>query len=172
MACSTTLNGLTLDCRDSVGGIEALYMLPANSGISFSASSGAVALTGISVDGSALTALTDLEEYELARETANIAEAGTYSNENGTVFYTQTLNAIFNKLAGAKLDELYQVAKNVKLCVIALDNNGKYWLIGNDQGAFASGHDAQSGTAFGDRNGVTLTITGITKEPMVEVTVA
>lgn len=172
MACSTTLNGLTLDCRDSVGGIEALYMLPANSGISFSATSGAVALTGISVDGTALTALTDLSEYEMARETGSVAEAGTYSNENGTVFYTQTLTAIFNKLSGAKLDELQQVAKNVKLCVIALDNNGKYWIMGNTQGAFASGYDAQSGTAFGDRNGVTLTITGISKEPMVEVTVA
>lgn len=171
MACSTTLTGIPLDCRESVGGIKALYMMAADSGISFTASAGVVSLTSISVNGTALTSLASLEEYGLARDTANIAEAGTYSNENGTAFYTQTLTAVFNKLTGDKLDKLYQVAKNVKLCVIALDNNDKYWLIGNDQGAFASGHDAQTGTVFGDRNGATLTITGITKEPIVEVTV-
>ena len=170
MACSTTLSGLTLDCRESVGGIEALYILPANDGITFTATDGSVSLGGILVDGSEL-ALVSMKQYDLTRETGDIAEAGTYSNENGTIFYTQTLNAVFNKLSGATLDELYQVARNVKLCVIALDNNGKYWLIGNSQGAFASGHAAQTGTAFGNRNGVTLTITGITKEPMVQVTV-
>lgn len=170
MAVCATLSGLNLDCRDSVGGIETLYILPAETSISFNATDGAVALTGITVDDGSVT-LAGMSEYELTRETGDIAEAGTYSYENGTVFYTQTLNAIFNKITGAKLDELYQVAKNRKLCVIALDNNGRYWLIGNSHGAFASGHAAQTGTAFGDRNGVTLTITGITKEPMVEVTV-
>lgn len=170
MPCST-LSGLTLDCRDSVGGIEELYIASADV-IAASGTNGAVALTSISLDGTAVTNFaTDFEQYELLRETGNVAEAGTFSYENGTVFYTQTLNAIFNKLEAAKLNEAFELAKG-KLCVIARDNNGKYFLIGNDNGAFVSAHDAQSGTAYGDRNGVTIGFTGITKQPMLEVTVA
>lgn len=170
MPCST-LSGIALDCRDSVGGIEALYIASADV-IAATGTNGAVALTSISLDGTAVTNLaTNFEEYELLRETGNIAEAGTFSYENGTLFYTQTLNAIFNKLDAAKLNEAFELAKG-KLCIIALDNNGKYFLIGNDNGAFVSAHDAQSGTAYGDRNGVTIGFTGITKQPMLEVTVA
>ena len=162
---------MTLDCRDSVGGIEELYIASADA-ITASGTSGAIALTSISLDGTAVTDFaTDFEQYELLRETGNVAEAGAFSYENGTLFYTQTLNAIFNKLEAAKLNEAYELAKG-KLCVIAKDNNGKYFLIGNENGAFVSAHDAQSGTAYGDRNGVTIGFTGITKQPMLEVTVA
>ena len=170
MAC-VTASGLALDCRDSVGGIETLYIAAADA-IVASGTNGAVALTSISLDGTAVTSLAnDFSEYELLKQTADVAEEGAFSYENGSAFYTQTLNAVFNKLEAAKLDEAYQLSKG-KLCVIAKDNNGKYFLIGNANGAFVSAHSAASGTAYGDRNGITIGFQGITKEPMLEVTVA
>jgi alpha-tubulin suppressor-like RCC1 family protein len=169
MACVTTA-GLALDCRDSVGGIETLYIAAADA-IVATGTNGAVALTSISLDGTAVTSLaTDFSEYELLKQTGNVSEAGTFSYENGTMFYTQTLNAIFNKLESEKLNEAFNLAKG-KVCVIAKDNNGKYFLIGNDNGAFVSAHTAESGTAYGDRNGITIGFTGISKQPMFEVTV-
>jgi hypothetical protein len=168
MPC-VTASGLALDCRNSVGGIETLYIAAADA-IVASGTNGAVVLTSISLDNTPVVDLDDFAEYELLKQTADVAEEGAFSYENGSAFYTQTLNAVFNKLEAEKLDEAYKLSKG-KLCVIAKDNNGKYFLIGNANGAFVSAHSATSGTAYGDRNGITIGFQGITKEPMLEVTV-
>ena len=52
------------------------------------------------------------------------------------------------------------------------DNNGKFWMVGNDRGAVATSSTAESGTAFGDRNGFSIELTGLAPDAMYEVTVA
>jgi hypothetical protein len=172
MALCATLSGLTLDCRDNVGGIEAVYIQGASGSIAASGTDGVIALTSISLDGSALTGLGDLETYECVKQTGALTETGTMSDENGTVFYTAVASTVFNKVTGAKLAELQSLAISSKLCVIVKDNNGKYWLVGNDRGAVVSASTVETGTAYGDRNGMTIEFTGIDNTPMLEVTVA
>lgn len=173
MACSTTLTGITLDCRDSVGGLSELYIAAAATSIEFTTgvSGNTTAVTNIELNGTALTAdLSAMEAYELSRETANVAESGAFSNENGTAFYTQVLNAVFNKMTAAKQAELFELAKSNRLLIIVKDNNDTYWMVGNEKGCIVTSSEGGSGTAFGDRNGVTIGFTGISKAPMYTVT--
>jgi len=44
------------------------------------------------------------------------------------------------------------------------DNNDKMWALGEVNGLDLTGGGSGSGTAFGDRNGYTLTFTGNEKE--------
>jgi len=173
MALCSTLNGITLDCRDNVGGIEAVYIAAASGSIVATPTAGAVAIGSISIDGGTGTTLdSDFQTYECVKQTGAMNETGTFSEENGTVFYTNVASVVFNKTTAAKLVELNELAKSNKLCVIVKDNNGLYWMVGNDSGALVSNSTAGTGTAFGDRNGVTMEFTGIHELPMIQVTVS
>jgi hypothetical protein len=78
---------------------------------------------------------------------------------------------VFNKLESTKLNQLKVLAANSKLLIVVKDNNDKLWLVGNDNGAVVSGGSNESGTAMGDRNGMTIEFTGNHPSPMFEVTV-
>ena len=82
----------------------------------------------------------------------------TASVENGTVFYGQELSIILNKLQANTRNEILLLAKNNLLAVVQ-DGNDKYWLLGKVNGADLTGGNGATGTAFGDRNGYTLTFT-------------
>jgi len=169
----TTLAGIALDCRDNVGGIEAIYIQNVASALAIGGNpdSGSVAVTTITVDGSPLAAdLDSMDKYELVKQTGTLTETGTFSDENGTVFFTAVATGVFNKMDAAKLGELYQLAISAKLCVLVKDNNGIFWMIGNDRGAVATSSTEETGTAYGDRNGLTIEFTGIDNGPMLEVT--
>jgi hypothetical protein len=174
MALCATISDFTLDCRDNVGGIEEVYVAAASGSISFGTppANGAVNLTAITLDGTALTGLTDLATFALVKQTGTLTETGTFSEENGTAFYTSVASCVFNKITGAKLEQVYGLGITTLLCVIVKDNNGRYFMIGNDRGALVSNSTAEAGTAFGDRNGITIEFTGIDQNPMYEVTVA
>jgi len=171
MPCNIT-SGISLDCRDNAGGIEYAYILDATgSDITVTEASGVV--SAITVGATSITTLSgDMFLFDQVRQTANMTETGTFSDENGTVFFSNVANLVFNKLDATKLQQLKLLAQNAKLLVIVKDNNGKFWMIGNDRGAVATSSTAESGTAFGDRNGFSIEFTGLAPEPMYEVTVA
>ena len=175
MALCATLSGIALDCRDNVGGIEEVYIAAASSSIAFSTppSAGTGVITTIELDGVAVTDLaTDFDTYALVKQTGTLTETGTFSEENGTAFYTSVASAVFNKVEGAKLQELYNLGVTTLLCVLVKDNNGNYWMLGNDRGALVSNSTTEMGTAFGDRNGLTVEFTGIDQNPMTQITLA
>ena len=70
---------------------------------------------------------------------------------------------------------IYTMAKNPDLRIILETNNGsqdgvgKYFLLGQYNGLTLSGGTAQSGTAFGDKNGYTLTFTSQEPTPASEI---
>lgn len=173
MALCATISGFELDCRDNVGGVEEVYVAAASSSIAFTTppAAGASVITNIELDGAAVTSLAaDFETFQLVKQTGVLTETGTFSEENGTAFYTSVASCVFNKVTGAKLDNLYGMGITTLLCVIVKDNNGRYFLIGNDRGALVSNSTAETGTAFGDRNGITIEFTGIDQNPMTEIT--
>ena len=173
MALCATLSGITLDCRDNVGGIEEVYIAAASGSIAFTSdpTDGTSVITNIVLDGTAVTDLaTDFDTYQLVKQTGTFTETGTFSEENGTAFYTSVASAVFNKVEGAKLLELYNLGITTLLCVLVKDNNGNYWMLGNDRGALVSNSTTDFGTAFGDRNGLTIEFTGIDQKPVTQVT--
>ena len=163
--CAIT-SGFTLGCRDNAGGLKNLYIL-----------SGSVdAVTG-AADGliTDLSGLGEFYKFELFRQTSDFTEAISSTPENGTVFYEQTVNATFFKLQSATRNQVRVLAKNPDLKIIVETNNGsvdgvgKFFYIGQENGAQLLSGQAQTGTAFGDLNGYTLTFTGQEPEPASEL---
>ncbi len=150
MPCALTQN-YTLDCKDSVGGLVAVYFAPYEDLATVTIAAGVV--TTLTMD-----ATKRFYKYDLVKESSNFAEAVNTNVQNGTIFYTQTLEIILNKLQVNTRNEIVLLGKN-RLAVIATDNNGENWFLGIGNGLDLTGGGSASGTAFGDRSGYTLTFT-------------
>lgn len=150
MACALT-QGYSLSCRDSAGGIKSVYFIEFENVTGITAASGTVSAISRANGGK-------FYKYNLQRATANWSEAGNDSAENGTSFYVQTLVIILNKMQAATSQEIKLLAQN-RLIAIVEDRNGKYWLLGQENGLERNGSTHSSGTAMGDRNGYELTFT-------------
>jgi hypothetical protein len=160
MACALT-QGYTLDCRESLGGIKAVWLIAYANVSSVTEASGVV---------SAITKAAGkvFYKYELVKNTGALTETVTASVENGTVFYAQELSIVLNKLQANTRNEILLLAKNTLMAVVQ-DANDKYWLVGRYTGLDVTGGTAATGTAQGDRSGYTLTFTGGEKELAPEV---
>lgn len=160
MACALT-QGYTLDCKDSLGGIKAVWLIAHANVASVTEASGIV---------SAITKASGkvFYKYELVKNTGALTETITASVENGTVFYAQELSIVLNKLQANTRNEILLLAKNTLMAVVQ-DANDKYWLLGRYTGLDVTGGTAATGTAQGDRSGYTLTFTGGEKELAPEV---
>ncbi len=166
MACSNLTGGFTLDCNDSNGGIDKIFI--SNGPVdSITESSGTI--TAITVAGSALTP-SDFFDFEVPRQTSSFTETINVSQENGTVFYDQALTMIFNKMEASKRDQILLMAQATDMVVVFKDNNNKFFSVGIERGAFMTAGSSLSGTAYGDRNGYELTISGMEEKPSFEVT--
>lgn len=165
MACNLT-SGWTIDCKDSQGGIVKVFIANGPA-VSFTETAGVI--TAISDAGGTLGPA-DFFEFEVPKQTSSLTETVNASTENGTVFYQQDLILVFNKMEAAKRNQILLMAQNEDLVVVAKDGNGKYWSIGITRGASLTAGSLTSGTAYGDRNGGELTLTGLEPAPMFEVT--
>ena len=163
--CDIT-SGFTLGCRDNTGGIANLYILSGSITSVTDASEGLI--SGITGSG-------EFYKFELFRQTSDFTEAITSTPENGTVFYEQTLNAVFFKLQSSTRNQVKVLAQNPNLKVVVETNNGtvdgvgRYWLLGEDRGMQLLSGTGATGTAFGDLNGYSLTFTGQEPNPSSEV---
>lgn len=153
MACSLTITGRSLPCRDALGGVKKVWIGPFSDGIW-----GAVgATTDGEIDDS--TVALSLEDFVSPKNTSSLTQTINSSVENGTVFYTQVLSLVCNKPVAADVTEIQNLAKG-RLAVVVQDNNDNYFVIGHTRGAELTGGSLTTGTAFGDLNGFTLEFTG------------
>jgi len=152
MACPITLNGMTRDCK-GVGGVKALYIIDAAD------------VSALTVDASteAVTALTlvsgkKFKTYEVGLQTSVMNVTPTTDNVAGTLFYESTIQASFPKMNAARRLELHALALG-NLAVIVKDNNDTYWYMGLHNPVQFTEGAATTGTAFGDANQYTFTLT-------------
>jgi hypothetical protein len=158
--CLTT-SSICKGCRDNVGGIKAAYVI-------------AGCVTGVTENaaGEILTVGATggtVYEFQVEKNTSNFIETITPSLENGTVFYQQDLTLVFFKLQQAIRNQLRLLAQNTNLKVFVETNDGSIFYLGEDFGMFLSAGTGESGTAFGDRNGYSITLQGLEKEPAREL---
>jgi hypothetical protein len=151
MACELS-TGFTLDCKDGIGGIKQIVLVDKTevSSFSFDADENVTAING--------PAAGDLYTYELPTQTGSFEETINFNRDNGTVFYTQTVNVMLQKLSSAKRLELQNVA-TARVIVFVEDTNGNWWAVGYEYGADLSTATAGTGTVLGDMNGFTLAFT-------------
>lgn len=154
--------GYSLGCKDNTGGIQEVYIANFSGNTTYVYDSNNV-ITGIT---SAPTYYT----FEQRNENAELLQEGQHSVENGTNFWLQTLNLIFHKNESDSRNLVLLLAK-AQLSVIALDQNGKYWILGKRNGADLTTSNSNFGKAYGDLNGSNISIVGKEPEPMNEISV-
>ena len=149
MACELS-TGFTLDCKDGIGGIKKIILCDTVTSLTLDANEIVTDIVG-AIAG-------DLYTYELPTQTGSFEETINFNRDNGTVFYTQTVNVMLHKLSSAKRKELQTVAQ-ARVIVFVLDTNGNWWAVGYEYGADLSTATAATGTALGDANGFTRAFT-------------
>lgn len=161
MSCILT-QWFDLDCADGLGGISEFYVIE-------NSSLGTVTETSGVVTDITTVAAKKFQRYKLRSEVGSMQSPVNVNVQNGTRYFEHTLVFATDQLTTPKRNELNILSK-VNVSVIVKDVNGpRYWLIGKTQGMYPSAGDFGTGTAAGDRNGVSLTLTGKEKEPPVEV---
>lgn len=153
MANCTLSSGIALACQDNTGGLKNVYIGAFDDDTVFTYDSDDVIAT---VVNAGLTMYT----FKFRPQTAGFTEELTKSIENGTTFYTQSVNMMFHKMDAAKRNSMLLLA-TTSMHVIVETQNGSYWWLGLANGADVSANTSGSGTAYGDKNGYDLTITGL-----------
>lgn len=151
MACDLTLGRLE-PCKDSVGGIKAIYFF--NFGEArFEVTSNEV--TEID-DGTAITAAT---AYKWDVKGGNGLEQTIVTDRAaGTTYFDQVLTMLFKKMDVATTNQIKLLAYGRPHIVVHL-NNGDALLVGKDFGTDVTGGTIVTGVAMGDLNGYNLTMT-------------
>ena len=156
MSCDIS-RGRIEPCKDSVGGLNAVYFL----------NKGAIgAITYDVTDVDVITSLgTAIPAFKFdIKGASTFTESITSSRDNGTTTFEQVLELQLTKLT--KEDH-----KTVKLLaygspsILVEDNNGNVFAAGLEHGLDVSGGTIVSGAAMGDMSGYTLTFTGMERVP-------
>jgi len=160
MACLLS-TGYTLGCRDSIGGIQDVWIgnYSGTASYTLSATNTITAFSGGTVS---------YFKFEQEMETGQFNQNGAYSVENGTVFFQQELLLTFHKHDATLRNQLL-VLSQANMSVIVKDQRGVYWLMGYQTGVRATAGAMNTGKAFGDLNGFTITLTAKEPEPALPI---
>jgi hypothetical protein len=157
MACNLSA-GIQLGCRDNTGGLKTLWITDYTNVTSLTSSTGDT-ITAISGTGT-------FYEFQLIRTSSQLTETVNASLENGTVFYQGELVTYFNKLGQDKRNILKTLAQSQRLAIVAEDNNGQSFYLGQTYGCFISAGTSVTGKALGDQNGYNMTFQYLEPNPM------
>lgn len=151
MACALTQD-YSFGCDVGAGGLKELYLIELENISSITESSGTV---------SAITKASGkiFRKYQLVQDTATAEESMVGNLQNGTLYYAQKVTMVINKQNVNVRNEILLLAKN-RLAIVTKDANNTYRLYGWDQGVRLNEGVAATGTAWGDRNGYSLTFAG------------
>ena len=149
MACTLT-TGRKLPCKSAFGGIK--KVLFADFGNIGDITVGA---TGETTFDGTLTWF----EYDV-KGNSSLETTVTSSRENGTTFYTQTLNLTLTYLDALTQQELQTLAV-ARPYVVVEDYYGNSFLCGFENGMECTGGTVVTGAAAGDLSGFTLTFEGM-----------
>jgi len=158
MACLLT-SGRALPCKSSVGGLKAVYF----------ADYGTLGTTTIAAgEITAISGTPDFFKFDI-KGNSSLETTINSSRENGTTFYTQTLNLTLPVLDKATQEQIKLLA-TARPHVAIEDYNSNFFLIGLEHGAEVNGGTIVSGAAMGDLSGFTLTLEGQETDPAFFVT--
>jgi len=158
MACALT-SGRSLPCKSAVGGLKTVYF--ADYGTLGTATISAGEIT-------ALAGTPTWYQYDI-KGNSSLETTVNSSRENGTTFYTQTLNLTLTYLDKATQEEIKLLAASRPHISIE-DYNGNFFLVGLDHGAEVTGGTIVSGASMADLSGFTLTFEAMETAPAYFVT--
>lgn len=149
MSCTQILNGITVDCEPSMGGLKVVYI--ANHGD----------IDDFEVTDGQITSITmasgkTFQTYTFRRNTASMTSTLAVDPTNGTSVSTDVVLS-FLKQDTQKRIEISALSIG-ELVMMVQDANGRYWFLGKDMPVMASAGTAESGTNYTDGNRYTITL--------------
>ena len=150
MACDLTAGRLE-PCKSNVGGIDKIYFV--NFG-----DFGDVTLASDDNEITDVTGSFDAFEYEVKSTATTFEQTINSSRDNGTTFFTQTINITLKNLTKEMHKELKLMAYGRPHVVIS-DRNGNNFVAGLNRGCEVTGGTIVTGGAMGDLSGYTVTLT-------------
>ena len=169
MACTALTKGRGLDCSRISGGVKFIYFGVLDQ---FTAPIDTVGIVQSSGE------ITDIEmganvlyRYTMPLGVASITDTIVGSRENGTIYYTPTAQVLFNRITKEDQNQI-KLLGATKVVVFAQLNqqlaNGHDIIVGMGvvNGMELNAGTIDSGAAWGDKNGYTLTFDGMEALPM------
>lgn len=164
MSCKTqVLSGLPANCDYNVGGVKKVYIANRSD------------VTSVKIDDTSkmVSAITmDTEKkfyaYNFKKGAASFTSTATIDNANGVYFVSTVVSIDFAKMETKKRIEMSALSLG-ELIVIILDANDKYWLLGNEEYAYATAGTGETGAARTDANKYHLEITDESSDYPYEV---
>ena len=163
MACTALTKGRGLDCNRISGGIKFIYFAVYDQVTSIPTANGEI--TDLEMGSNSLY------RYTMPLGVASLTDTITGSRENGTIFYTPTVNIILNRLTKEDQNQV-KLLGQTKVIIFAQLNqtvtatgHDVIVCLGSVNGMELNAGTMDSGAAFGDRNGYTLTFDGLEQQP-------
>jgi len=153
MACLLT-SGRKLPCKTSVGGLKAVYFADYGT------------LGDVTITSGEITAVAGTPEFFKfdIKGNSSLETAVNSSRENGSTFYTTTLNLTLTTLDRATQEEIKLLATS-RPHVAVEDYNGNFFMVGLEHGAEVTGGTIVSGAGMADLSGFTLTLEAMETAP-------
>ena len=165
MACTALTRGRGLDCNRISGGVKKIFFSVFDEDVSYTYD----ATNLLEIDAIDWNSTT-IYEYVMPLGVASVTDTIAGSRENGTIFYTPTVNIMLNKLTKEDQNEIKLLGKS-KVRIFAelnqqLTNGHNVFIaLGMANGLELNAGTMDTGAAFGDRNGYTLTFDGLEPIP-------
>ena len=165
MACTNLTKGRGLDCNRIAGGVKFIYFSVYDEMASFAYD----ATNPLEIDTIDFNSNT-IYRYTMPLGVSSVTDTIVGSRENGTIYYTPSINIILNRLTKEDQNEI-KLLGSTKVRIFAQLNqqltNGHDVIIalGMENGLELNAGTMDSGVAFGDRNGYTLTFDGMEPKP-------
>lgn len=151
MACLITLKGITLDCQPSLGGIKRVWITQ------YSDVKSVVVGDDNKIESITLEADAQWYEYQFRKATGSLTSTLNVDESAGVNYVSNELSLVFTKMETLKRIEIAALSIG-QLAVVVEDSNGHYWFLGKDDYVSASAGTGVTGTAKGDQNAYTLTL--------------
>ena len=154
-----TIRGLQLDaCSPNIGGIKNIWLADYKENAATITKAEGADKTDL-VDGSvsAFDESVKWKKYEMRKNTASMTSTLNNSTD-GASYVTTELSMVFSRMEAQKRISIQALA--IGQCMAAVeDSNGTMWFLGADAPLTATAGAGETGTAKGDANRYTLTLT-------------
>lgn len=158
--CSILTGGISKGCEGNQGGIKKIYITDFCNVTGTTLASPTGEISAIT-----MAASTVFYEFQFNKNTSTFTEVLSGDQANGSQVNTQTITLKLARREKTKRDTLAMLMGFKELAVIVQDNNGIFWLLGENNGVVMTENNSENGTASTDFNGYTLTLIG--EEPVL-----
>ena len=173
MACDLTL-GRLVDCKDSIGGLKMIYILPNYCGnIEESATIADSEMTNAGFSdwdtyADPTASKQTLLQYDLRPNLSSMTINFNSDPATGTTFWSQTLSITLQKINHDTTNQLKLASYN-RSQIFVRDSMDNIFLLGMNNGVNVTGGTIVTGAGKGDLSGYTLEFTAEEKLPPIQI---